>query len=68
MGLGAAVGERWAGHLDTPDRLTSASNEAELVEAFHLMVHGSRVLSDPRPGKNTQHTVPARFAGADRLS
>ncbi len=31
----------------------------ELDEAFRLTEKGSTVLSDPRPGKNTQHTMPA---------
>ncbi len=29
----------------------------ELDEAFRLTEHASAVLSDPRPGKNTQHTL-----------
>ena len=31
----------------------------ELDEACRLMEKGSTVLSDPRPGKNTPHTMPA---------
>ena len=31
----------------------------ELDEAFRLTERGSTVLSDPRPGKNTQHTMLA---------
>jgi hypothetical protein len=31
----------------------------ELDEAFRLTEKGSTVSSDPRPGKNTQRTMPA---------
>ena len=33
----------------------------ELDEAFRLTENGGTVLSDPRPGKNTQHTASARL-------
>ena len=32
----------------------------ELDEAFRLTKKGSTVLSDSRPGKNTQHTIASR--------
>ncbi|MFH0981778.1 MAG: transposase, partial [Planctomycetota bacterium] len=31
----------------------------ELDEAFRLTENARTVLSDPRPGKNTQHPLPA---------
>ena len=34
---------------------------AQPDEGFRLTEKGSAVLSDPRPGKNTQHTMPAKF-------